>query len=352
MEGSRDYGGQNGPSYEGSLSGTESVVEALDAPYIDYTALPGVIPPLEVPQYRGKFSTCMDGNQCVLNATQPIIPVPVKQEVIRKETIVEVPQTIVRDVVQPKVWTQEVVHEVPRLVVDQREKRVKIPQIKVNVVEETESVPVAYNMKLMPTWVHRAVPRIIPKYEGQQETINIPVPQIQIVDKREEHEVPVYVGEKVVVKDVEREVPEDVVTYQYVKKLQDVPVTTYKPVCDVVVNVPAPVIVPVPVEPSERCLESERISWDQYNRSKKATCGVKRHAFTGATFCGNTPIKSIAGVPGCEPFGHRADAGLCSNLRSNLPGISQCLQPEITHQVSAPPPAPIITPAPRQRQQQ
>eukprot|EP01054_Gregarina_sp_Poly1_P001085 Gregarina_sp_Poly_1__1084@NODE_1265_length_4568_cov_50_983337_g860_i0_p2_GENE_NODE_1265_length_4568_cov_50_983337_g860_i0NODE_1265_length_4568_cov_50_983337_g860_i0_p2_ORF_typecomplete_len374_score51_20IMCp/PF12314_8/0_00062IMCp/PF12314_8/2_4e05IMCp/PF12314_8/3_3IMCp/PF12314_8/3_6IMCp/PF12314_8/6_3e03_NODE_1265_length_4568_cov_50_983337_g860_i028353956 len=217
------------------------------APYTGYTPAPGVIPPAEAPQVQTHW--CQPTNKCVVTASQPVIPVPVTQEIHKKERIIEVDQTVVTDKVVPKLYHQEVFYEVPKLAVDMKETRVNVP--KLEIVEEPREINVAvgFNFKLLPIWDLREVPRIFPKYGGKQEVIEVGIPQVQIVDRKVENEVPIYVGEKTVEKEVVEEQGVEVIQYKYVRKEEEVPVYKYRPVFDVDVSIPPPVIVPIPVAP-------------------------------------------------------------------------------------------------------
>lgn len=183
----------------------------------------------------------------------------------------------------------QVFHEVPKLSVDIRERKLNIPRLKIE--ERNEEVPVAvgFNFTIQPTWDEREVPRLFPKYSGKQEVIEIGIPQIQIVDKKIENEVPIYVGEKHVDKEVRNfyssslplggglhqlikshaptfdlapfiqvieEEGMEVMNYKYVKQEEEVPVYKYRPVFDVEVSIPPPVVVPVPVAPVRQPLKS------------------------------------------------------------------------------------------------
>lgn len=134
----------------------------------------------------------------MVTASQPIIPVPVTQEIRRKEKIIEVDQTIITDNVVPKVYHQQVFYEVPKLDLDIRERKLNVPQVEI--VEEVKEIncAVGFNFKLQPVWEVREVPRLIPKYIGHQEIVEVGVPQVQVIDKKIENEVPIYVGEKIV----------------------------------------------------------------------------------------------------------------------------------------------------------
>ncbi|EZG57174.1 putative Pfs77 [Gregarina niphandrodes] len=256
----------------GRLSEAQEHVMRLtypDAPYTNYTPIPGVIPPVAPPEYRTSGWCNADNGSCVIQATQPVIPVPVKQNIVMKDTLVEVDQTVVKDKVQPNIWTQEVFHEVPRLEFEVRERRVAIPKLEIVGVEQEVEVPVGINFKLQHTWEEREVPRLFPRYCGPQDVIQVSIPQIQVVDRKTEHEIPWYVGEKVVEKEVVEDEGVEIVSYQYVKKEEVVPVYKYRPVFDVEVAIPPPVVVPIPVAPQEVNSGQQKVSWEEYQRQRR-----------------------------------------------------------------------------------
>lgn len=180
-----------------------------DAPYAGWSALPGRIPPVEPPRMTGptcpllpvSCGSCTTG-RCVVPAQQPVVPVPVYQEIRRKDRIVEVPQTVVTDKIIPKLYHQQIVYEVPKLSIQFREKIVRIPRVEFRQKIIEVPVPVAYVYKPVKRWSTRQVPKVIPKYVGPQTEVYVEVPQVKIVDKTVEREVPVYVGEKIVRKEV------------------------------------------------------------------------------------------------------------------------------------------------------
>jgi len=217
--------------------------------------------------FPGMTNICNPGpGKCVVPAVQPVIPVPVYQEIQKKDKIIEVPQTVIVDKLVPNLWTQDVNHEVPDVQVIWDEKKIVIP--KVEYIEKVIEipVPVGYNFKVVPKWEVREVPKVIPKYVGEQEVIEVEVPQIRIEDKTVEREVPVFVGEKTVEKKIVEEEFVECVEYKYVEKEEEVPIYKYKPVFDVEVDIPPPLIVPVPVKPEEKDVEVERISYADYMR--------------------------------------------------------------------------------------
>lgn len=279
------------------------------APYTGYTPAPGIIPPVEAPHLQ--TSWCQPTNKCVVTASQPVIPVPVMQEIHKKERIIEVDQTVVTDKVVPKLYHQEVFYEVPRLAIDVREKRVDVP--KLEIVEEPREINVAvgFNFKLQPMWDLREVPRVFPKYAGKQEVIEVGIPQVQIVDKKVENEVPIYVGEKVVEKEVVEEQGVEVVQYKYVRKEEEVPVYKYRPVFDVDVSIPPPVIVPILVAPEEKSLEAEHVSYADYKREQlaKMRCGGRCTCVGGCSKCCHSKSQACGSPPVSPPFTPKLQRG-------------------------------------------
>eukprot|EP00923_Selenidium_pygospionis_P000072 GHVN01000151.1.p1 GENE.GHVN01000151.1~~GHVN01000151.1.p1 ORF type:complete len:309 (-),score=36.96 GHVN01000151.1:99-908(-) len=224
------------------------------AHYAGWSPIPGYpsvpAPYLDRSETQGLGGTQLDGQaKCVVRAQQPIVPVPIYQEIRRKQKIIEVPQTVITDKVVPKLYHQEVFCEVPRLAIELREKKVPLDRTEFREVVTEVPVPVQYNYKIIPTWEIREVPKLVPKFVGKQEIIRIEVPQIQVVERLVVKESPVYVGEKYVTKEVYEDDPIDEVEYKYMERVQEVPIIKYRPVLDVEVDIPPPLIVPVPVKP-------------------------------------------------------------------------------------------------------
>eukprot|EP00915_Cephaloidophora_sp_WS-2016_P008174 GHVH01011307.1.p1 GENE.GHVH01011307.1~~GHVH01011307.1.p1 ORF type:complete len:139 (+),score=22.28 GHVH01011307.1:459-875(+) len=124
------------------------------------------------------------------------------------------------------------------------------------------------SFQVKPVWKTREVPRVIPVYIGEQEIVYVEVPKVKVVEKTVETEVPVYIGEKVIRKEVYDEEIFEIYDYQYVPIEEEVPVYRYKPVIDIEVDIPAPLVVPVPMQPEETYLEPIRMTWDEYRRSE------------------------------------------------------------------------------------
>jgi len=205
----------------------------------------------------------------VLPAQRPIVPVPVYQEIHKKQRIVEVPQTVITDKVIPRLYHQEVFYEVPRLSLQFREKHIDFERTEFR--ERLFEVPVAvgYNYKVVPKWEIREVPKCVPRYVGEQQVIEIEVPQIQIRDVPLETEIPIYVGEKRVKKEVHEEEPVERIEYKYVEKEQEVAIFKYKPVFDVEVDIPPPLVVPIPIQPDQQQLPPETTSLEEYKRNRR-----------------------------------------------------------------------------------
>eukprot|EP00923_Selenidium_pygospionis_P000071 GHVN01000150.1.p1 GENE.GHVN01000150.1~~GHVN01000150.1.p1 ORF type:complete len:303 (-),score=30.53 GHVN01000150.1:99-890(-) len=205
---------------------------SVPAPYLDRSETQGWL-----------GGTQLDGQEkCVLRAQQPIVPVPIYQEIRRKQKIIEVPQTVITDKVVPKLYHQEVFSEVPRLAIELREKKVPLDRTEFREVVTEVPVPVQYNYKIIPTWEIREVPKLVPKFVGKQEIIRIEVPQIQVVERLVVKESPVYVGEKYVTKEVCQQCVSPLIWALFQVYEDD-------PVLDVEVDIPPPLIVPVPVKP-------------------------------------------------------------------------------------------------------
>lgn len=183
-----------------------------------------------------------------LTCEQPIVPVPVIQEVHRRDKIIEVPQVDVVDAVKPRVYNQGVEHEVPKMHIDAQPITLDIPKYKY--VEKEVLVPIVtgYTHKFVPKWEIREVPRPVVKYVGEQDTIEVEVPQVKFVDRVVEKEVVVDTIEKKVPKIIE--VPKYVDTVKYVWKPVEkiVHVERFVPKFDVSLECPAPLIVPYPVQ--------------------------------------------------------------------------------------------------------
>ncbi|KAK6588936.1 articulin family [Cryptosporidium xiaoi] len=189
----------------------------------------------------------------------PLITVPVVQEIQRRDKIIEVPQTIIKDKILPKIYHQEVIHEVPKLEVEVQEKEVEVPNV--TVVEKVVDLEhiVGFNPKYVPTWEVREVPKLVPKFVGEQKVLYIEISQIQYVDKVTEKEVVVDVVDKVVPKVVEIEEPIEVIRYKWKEVYDDIPVVKYIPKFDVEVVCPAPVIVPY-VQPEIKDLPPVKVT--------------------------------------------------------------------------------------------
>lgn len=183
-----------------------------------------------------------------LTCEQPIVAVPVVQEVHRRDKIIEVPQVDVVDAVKPRVYTQGVEHEVPKMEIAAETIDLEVPTFKY--VEREVVVPIVtgYTHKFVPKWEVREVPRPIVKYVGEQECIEVDVPQVKFVDRIVEREVVVDTIEKKVPKIIE--VPKYVDTVKYVWKPVEkiIHVERFVPKFDVSLECPAPLIVPYPVQ--------------------------------------------------------------------------------------------------------
>lgn len=178
-------------------------------PYSGWSPLPGQIETVPEPHMSRAFcpflpascGPCATG-KCVVPAQQPVVPVPVYQELQKRDRIVEIPQTIIKDKIFPKLYHQEVFYEVPKLSVQFNTKTINLPRLEFKEKIIDVPVPVGYTYKVVSKWEVREVPKVIPKYVGLQEEIFVEVPQVKVVDKTVEKEVPVYVGERIVRKEV------------------------------------------------------------------------------------------------------------------------------------------------------
>ncbi|KAL8454513.1 hypothetical protein Emed_000234 [Eimeria media] len=179
-----------------------------------------------------------------LQADQPVVAVPVYQEIQKRDKYIEVPQVEVKDSLIPKVYNQSAVHDVPKVQVACGERNLDLETQKI--IERDVEVPVhvGYAPQFVPKWDIREVPRPVPKYEGKQEIIEVEVPQIEYKDKYVEKEVVVDVQEKIVPKVTEVVKEVEVMQYEWKEKYQDVPVYKYVPKFDVELDCPPPLIVP------------------------------------------------------------------------------------------------------------
>ncbi|EPT31127.1 alveolin domain containing intermediate filament IMC6 [Toxoplasma gondii ME49] len=183
-----------------------------------------------------------------LRCGQPVVPVPVIQEIHRRDKIIEVPQVDVVDAVRPKVYNQGVEHEVPVMQINADHEDFDVEQIKY--VEKEVVVPIVtgFTHKFVAKWDIREVPRPVVKYVGKQEEIEVEVPQVKFVDKVVEHEVVVDTIEKKVPKIIEVPKYVDEVKYVWTPVEKIVHVERFVPVFDVSLECPAPLIVPYPMQ--------------------------------------------------------------------------------------------------------
>ncbi|SCP05355.1 inner membrane complex protein 1k, putative [Plasmodium ovale] len=183
-----------------------------------------------------------------LQCSQPIIPVSVVQGILRRDKIILIPQVEVTDFVIPKVYNQNIKHDVPKLDIKVKCSNVEIPNVKY--VDKEIIIPIitGYTHKFVPKWEVHEVPRPIVKYIGEQKIVEVEVPEIKYVDKIVEREVIVDTVEKRVPKIIE--IPKYVDEVQYVWKPIEKIVYIQKlvPKFDVNLECPPPLIVPYPVQ--------------------------------------------------------------------------------------------------------
>ncbi|SBS85303.1 inner membrane complex protein 1j, putative [Plasmodium ovale] len=177
---------------------------------------------------------------------QPVFNIPVYQDKYIRDKIIESPKYEIQDVVQPKYYSQETKHDVPTVELLYKERKVNIPQEKILETPVEIDMPIGYTPIFSPVWDVREIPRVIPKYEGEQKVIEVEVPQIKYIDKFIEKEIVVDIKEKIIPKITEVEKQVDIVKYQWKEKYQDVPVCKYVPKIDVELDCPPPLIVPYP----------------------------------------------------------------------------------------------------------
>ncbi|ETB56735.1 hypothetical protein YYC_05121 [Plasmodium yoelii 17X] len=177
---------------------------------------------------------------------QPIFNIPVYQDKYIRDKIIETPKYEFQDVVQPKYYRQEANHDVPCVELLFKERNINMPKEKIIENKVEVNVPIGYTPIYSPVWDIREIPRVIPKYEGEQKIIEVEVPQIKYVDKFIEKEIIVDIKEKIIPKVTEIEKQVDIVKYEWKEKYQDVPVCKYVPKIDVELDCPSPLIVPYP----------------------------------------------------------------------------------------------------------
>ncbi|ANQ09160.1 Uncharacterized protein PCOAH_00034670 [Plasmodium coatneyi] len=177
---------------------------------------------------------------------QPVFNIPVYQDKYIRDKIIETKKYEVQDVLQPKHYTQETKHDVPTVELLFKERKVNIPQEKVEEKPVEVDMPIGYTPIFSPIWDVREIPRVIPKYQGEQKVIQVEVPQIKYIDKFVEKEIIVDVKEKIIPKITEVEKQVDIVKYEWKEKYQDVPVCKYVPKIDIELDCPPPLIVPYP----------------------------------------------------------------------------------------------------------
>ncbi|GAW81815.1 inner membrane complex protein 1j [Plasmodium gonderi] len=177
---------------------------------------------------------------------QPVFNIPVYQDKYIRDRIIETPKYEIQDVIQPKQYTQETKHDLPTVELLYKERKVNVSQEKIKETPVEVDMPIGYTPIFSPIWDVREIPRVIPKYEGQQKVIEVEIPQIKYIDKFVEKEIIVDVKEKIIPKITQVEKQVDIVKYEWKEKYQDVPVCKYVPKIDVELDCPPPLIVPYP----------------------------------------------------------------------------------------------------------
>lgn len=177
---------------------------------------------------------------------QAVFNIPVYQDKYIRDKIIETKKYEVQDVLQPKHYTQETKHDVPTVELLFKERKVNISQEKLEEKPVEVDMPIGYTPIFSPIWDVREIPRVIPKYQGEQKVIQVEVPQIKYIDKFVEKEIIVDVKEKIIPKITELEKQVDIVKYEWKQKYQDVPVCKYVPKIDIELDCPPPLIVPYP----------------------------------------------------------------------------------------------------------
>ncbi|GAB67343.1 Pfs77, partial [Plasmodium cynomolgi strain B] len=177
---------------------------------------------------------------------QPVFNIPVYQDKYIRDKIIETQKYEVQDVLQPKHYTQETKHDVPTVELLFKERKLNISQEKMQEKTVEVDMPIGYTPIFSPIWDVREIPRVIPKYQGEQKVIQVEVPQIKYIDNFVEKEIIVDVKEKIIPKITEVEKQVDIVKYEWKEKYQDVPVCKYVPKIDIELDCPPPLIVPYP----------------------------------------------------------------------------------------------------------
>ena len=263
-----DYDKTKEPAIDGQK------LEDLDVPYAGYTPLEGVVDPVKYPD----FTKSKKNGKCVVEANRPIIPIPLTQEIKKKQVLIECDQVLVTDKVIPRVYTQDVYHEVPELHVKIKSNKVQVPFSKIVEVEKDIEVPVEIEFKVEKVSIDRMVPRLFPKFCGKQDIITVSLPVVKIVDVVETKEVVVYVGEEHVKKEIVKERGHEKIKYKYTLREVDVPVYKYRPIFDVDLVIPSPILVPIEVEPHEVDAGTSVMSWEEYRKMVKKNKRVKNRA--------------------------------------------------------------------------
>ncbi|KMZ79251.1 hypothetical protein PVIIG_01725 [Plasmodium vivax India VII] len=195
-----------------------------------------------------KLWSWTDDGKLKLLCSQPIIPVSVVQGILRRDKIILIPQVEVTDFVVPKIYNQNIKHDVPKLDIKVECSNVEIPNVKY--VEKEIIIPIitGYTHKFIPKWDVHEVPRPVVKYIGEQKIVEVEVPEIKYIDKIVEREVVVDTVEKRVPKIIE--IPKYVDEVKYVWKPIEKIVYIQKlvPKFDVNLECPPPLIVPYPVQ--------------------------------------------------------------------------------------------------------
>ena len=182
-------------------------------------------------------------NRINIRSTAPKVNVPLHQDIYSRKVIVPREEYQIRDTIQPLIYKQETITEIPNIQLIT--KNIQVNQDHVQLKHVEKQVEKAYTRpNFQPIWDHNFVPRIVPKLEGTPKEIKIDVPQISFEDHVVDKEM--IFAQKTVYKHIPQVINESypVRQVEWKKEYKETPVYKITPKLDVELKIPNPILLP------------------------------------------------------------------------------------------------------------